>query len=129
MDSQSTTTALRFPRKQGRVKGALESVSVIQVTVVFSINTGVRPAVPVDKYKGANIKKCVKCTNLEIDGLFQDRSETLQVCWTRICSDPRPSRVFAGTNPYLTFHCSSQGTVLIDLAPDDKEFQSVEEEV
>uniref|UniRef100_A0A3B5L8R8 Poly [ADP-ribose] polymerase n=1 Tax=Xiphophorus couchianus TaxID=32473 RepID=A0A3B5L8R8_9TELE len=34
-----------------------------------------------------------------------------------------------GGNPYLTFHCSSQGTVLIDLAPDDKEFQSVEEEV
>uniref|UniRef100_A0A3B3V5A5 Poly [ADP-ribose] polymerase n=1 Tax=Poecilia latipinna TaxID=48699 RepID=A0A3B3V5A5_9TELE len=34
-----------------------------------------------------------------------------------------------GGNPYLTFHCSSQGTVLIDLAPDDKEFQSVEEEL
>ncbi|KAM4719674.1 poly [ADP-ribose] polymerase tankyrase-1 isoform 1-T1 [Anableps anableps] len=34
-----------------------------------------------------------------------------------------------GANPYLTFHCSSQGTVLIDLAPDDKEFQSVEEEI
>ncbi|MGH0182017.1 UNVERIFIED_CONTAM: hypothetical protein FKN15_007857 [Acipenser sinensis] len=33
-----------------------------------------------------------------------------------------------GTNPYLTFHCTGQGTVLIDLAPDDKEFQSVEEE-
>uniref|UniRef100_A0A8C2DVK9 Poly [ADP-ribose] polymerase n=1 Tax=Cyprinus carpio TaxID=7962 RepID=A0A8C2DVK9_CYPCA len=25
-----------------------------------------------------------------------------------------------GANPYLTFHCASQGTVLIDLAPDDK---------
>ncbi|XP_041914523.1 poly [ADP-ribose] polymerase tankyrase-1 isoform X4 [Alosa sapidissima] len=34
-----------------------------------------------------------------------------------------------GGNPYLTFHCASQGTVLIDLAPDDKEFQSVEEEL
>uniref|UniRef100_A0A672ZF48 Poly [ADP-ribose] polymerase n=1 Tax=Sphaeramia orbicularis TaxID=375764 RepID=A0A672ZF48_9TELE len=34
-----------------------------------------------------------------------------------------------GANPYLTFHCSSQGTMLIDLAPDDKEFQSVEEEL
>ena len=34
-----------------------------------------------------------------------------------------------GGNPYLAFHCASQGTVLIDLAPDDKEFQSVEEEV
>ncbi|KAI5622572.1 tankyrase-1 isoform X3 [Silurus asotus] len=34
-----------------------------------------------------------------------------------------------GGNPYLTFHCGSQGTVLIDLAPDDKEFQSVEEEL
>ncbi|KAJ8397112.1 hypothetical protein AAFF_G00009660 [Aldrovandia affinis] len=34
-----------------------------------------------------------------------------------------------GGNPYLTFHCASQGTVLIDLAPDDKEFQSVEEEM
>uniref|UniRef100_A0A8C2XL59 Poly [ADP-ribose] polymerase n=1 Tax=Cyclopterus lumpus TaxID=8103 RepID=A0A8C2XL59_CYCLU len=34
-----------------------------------------------------------------------------------------------GANPYLTFHCSSQGTVLIDLATDDKEFQSVEEEL
>lgn len=34
-----------------------------------------------------------------------------------------------GANPYLTFHCASHGTVLIDLAPDDKEFLSVEEEV
>ncbi|XP_072311345.1 poly [ADP-ribose] polymerase tankyrase-1-like [Eucyclogobius newberryi] len=34
-----------------------------------------------------------------------------------------------GGNPYLTFHCSSQGTVLIDLSTDDKEFQSVEEEL
>ncbi|XP_074474933.1 poly [ADP-ribose] polymerase tankyrase-2 isoform X2 [Sebastes fasciatus] len=34
-----------------------------------------------------------------------------------------------GGNPYLSFHCSSQGTVLIDLATDDKEFQSVEEEL
>ncbi|XP_076836958.1 poly [ADP-ribose] polymerase tankyrase-1 isoform X3 [Brachyhypopomus gauderio] len=34
-----------------------------------------------------------------------------------------------GANPYLTFHCASQGTILVDLAPDDKEFQSVEEEV
>lgn len=34
-----------------------------------------------------------------------------------------------GANPYLTFHCASQGTILIDLAPDDKEYQSVEEEV
>uniref|UniRef100_A0A8C1QIN9 Poly [ADP-ribose] polymerase n=1 Tax=Cyprinus carpio TaxID=7962 RepID=A0A8C1QIN9_CYPCA len=32
-------------------------------------------------------------------------------------------------NPYLTFHCTNQGTVLIDLAVDDKEFQSVEEEM
>ncbi|KAI1238446.1 hypothetical protein IHE44_0013178 [Lamprotornis superbus] len=35
----------------------------------------------------------------------------------------------AGTNPYLTFHCVSQGTILLDLAPDDKEYQSVEEEM
>lgn len=28
-----------------------ESQAVIQVAVVFSVNTGVRPAVPVDKYK------------------------------------------------------------------------------
>ncbi|KAG8454387.1 hypothetical protein GDO86_000853 [Hymenochirus boettgeri] len=34
-----------------------------------------------------------------------------------------------GTNPYLTFHCASQGTVLLDLASDDKEYQSVEEEM
>lgn len=34
-----------------------------------------------------------------------------------------------GANPYLTFHCANQGTILIDLAPDDKEYQSVEEEV
>uniref|UniRef100_A0A4W4E0Z7 Poly [ADP-ribose] polymerase n=1 Tax=Electrophorus electricus TaxID=8005 RepID=A0A4W4E0Z7_ELEEL len=32
-------------------------------------------------------------------------------------------------NPYLAFHCTAQGTVLIDLPPDDKEFQSVEEEM
>lgn len=36
---------------------------------------------------------------------------------------------FSGGNPYLTFHCASQGTILIDLAPEDKEYQSVEEEV
>uniref|UniRef100_A0A3Q4B770 Poly [ADP-ribose] polymerase n=1 Tax=Mola mola TaxID=94237 RepID=A0A3Q4B770_MOLML len=34
-----------------------------------------------------------------------------------------------GANPYLTFHCANQGTILIDLAPDDKEYQSVEEEM
>lgn len=34
-----------------------------------------------------------------------------------------------GGNPYLTFHCANQGTILIDLALDDKEYQSVEEEV
>lgn len=34
-----------------------------------------------------------------------------------------------GTSPYLTFHCVSQGTILLDLAPDDKEYQSVEEEM
>ncbi|XP_032371335.1 poly [ADP-ribose] polymerase tankyrase-1 isoform X1 [Etheostoma spectabile] len=34
-----------------------------------------------------------------------------------------------GGNPYLAFHCASQGTILIDLAPDDKEYQSVEEEL
>ncbi|KAJ3607295.1 hypothetical protein NHX12_025605 [Muraenolepis orangiensis] len=34
-----------------------------------------------------------------------------------------------GSNPYLTFHCANQGTVLIDLASDDKECQSVEEEI
>lgn len=38
-------------------------------------------------------------------------------------------RCFPGANPYLTFHCANQGTILIDLAPDDKEYQSVEEEV
>uniref|UniRef100_A0AAQ6ANN0 Poly [ADP-ribose] polymerase n=1 Tax=Amphiprion ocellaris TaxID=80972 RepID=A0AAQ6ANN0_AMPOC len=36
---------------------------------------------------------------------------------------------FSGANPYLTFHCANQGTILIDLAPDDKEYQSVEEEM
>lgn len=44
-----------------------------------------------------------------------------KVCVKRCC--------LAGANPYLTFHCASQGTILIDLAPDDKEYQSVEEEV
>ncbi|KAK7933950.1 hypothetical protein WMY93_004846 [Mugilogobius chulae] len=34
-----------------------------------------------------------------------------------------------GSNPYLTFHCANQGTILIDLSPDDKEYQSVEEEM
>jgi hypothetical protein len=36
---------------------------------------------------------------------------------------------FIGLNPYLTLNTSGSGTVLIDLSPDDKEFQSVEEEV
>lgn len=35
----------------------------------------------------------------------------------------------AGLNPYLTLNTTNSGTVLIDLASDDKEFQSVEEEV
>ncbi|XP_067908702.1 poly [ADP-ribose] polymerase tankyrase-2 isoform X4 [Heterodontus francisci] len=34
-----------------------------------------------------------------------------------------------GINPYLTLNTSSSGTVLIDLLPEDKEFQSVEEEM
>ncbi|XP_030424301.1 poly [ADP-ribose] polymerase tankyrase-2 isoform X4 [Gopherus evgoodei] len=34
-----------------------------------------------------------------------------------------------GLNPYLTLNTSGSGTVLIDLSPDDKEFQSVEEEM
>lgn len=29
----------------------------------------------------------------------------------------------------MTFHCANQGTILIDLSPEDKEYQSVEEEV
>lgn len=29
----------------------------------------------------------------------------------------------------MTFHCVNQGTILLDLAPEDKEYQSVEEEV
>ncbi|MBN3278644.1 TNKS2 protein, partial [Polyodon spathula] len=34
-----------------------------------------------------------------------------------------------GLNPYLTLNTANSGTILIDLAPDDKEFQSVEEEL
>ncbi|XP_076856793.1 poly [ADP-ribose] polymerase tankyrase-2-like isoform X2 [Brachyhypopomus gauderio] len=32
-------------------------------------------------------------------------------------------------NPYLTLNTTNSGTILIDLAPDDKEFQSIEEEM
>uniref|UniRef100_A0A8C2QA09 Poly [ADP-ribose] polymerase n=1 Tax=Cyprinus carpio TaxID=7962 RepID=A0A8C2QA09_CYPCA len=32
-------------------------------------------------------------------------------------------------NPYLTLNTTNSGTILIDLSPDDKEFQSVEEEM
>ncbi|XP_077786583.1 poly [ADP-ribose] polymerase tankyrase-2 isoform X4 [Podarcis muralis] len=34
-----------------------------------------------------------------------------------------------GLNPYLALNTSGSGTILIDLSPDDKEFQSVEEEM
>ncbi|XP_073442034.1 poly [ADP-ribose] polymerase tankyrase-2 isoform X1 [Dendrobates tinctorius] len=34
-----------------------------------------------------------------------------------------------GLNPYLTLNTSNSGTILIDLAPDDKEFLSVDEEM
>ncbi|XP_038620066.1 LOW QUALITY PROTEIN: poly [ADP-ribose] polymerase tankyrase-2 [Tachyglossus aculeatus] len=34
-----------------------------------------------------------------------------------------------GLNPYLTLNTSGSGTILIDLSPEDKEFQSVEEEM
>lgn len=37
--------------------------------------------------------------------------------------------IFTGLNPYLTLNTSSSGTILIDLSSEDKEFQSVEEEV
>lgn len=54
-------------------------------------------------------------------------------CWARNSYSLPPlvnnCCCFSGANPYLTFHCASQGTILIDLAPDDKEYQSVEEEV
>lgn len=56
-------------------------------------------------------------------------SQTASVHDQTKCSFNVPVCWFQGANPYLTFHCSGQGTVLIDLAPDDKEFQSVEEEV
>jgi tankyrase len=35
----------------------------------------------------------------------------------------------AGLNPYLALNTTNSGTILIDLASDDKEFQLVEEEV
>ncbi len=72
----------------------------------------------------------------------QSRSVQLQHLFQTVCSwlnKPQHTEVpyssvcwcafITGANQYLTFHCASQGTVLIDLAPDDKEFQSVEEEV
>lgn len=57
---------------------------------------------------------------------MRDRSDTCSGC---CCCLYCTVAVYPGANPYLTFHCASQGTVLIDLAPDDKEYQSVEEEV
>ncbi|XP_016145488.1 tankyrase-2-like [Sinocyclocheilus grahami] len=41
----------------------------------------------------------------------------------RLISGPR------SLNPYLTLNTTNSGTILIDLSPDDKEFQSVEEEM
>lgn len=50
--------------------------------------------------------------------LFSIVSEKLLIC------------VFVtGLNPYLTLNTANSGTILIDLSADDKEFQSVEEEV
>lgn len=56
---------------------------------------------------------------------MRGRKDTCYGCRCLYCT----VAVYPGANPYLTFHCASQGTVLIDLAPDDKEYQSVEEEV
>lgn len=53
--------------------------------------------------------------------VWVNQSESDQAALTCCC--------VLGANPYLTFHCANQGTILIDLAPDDKEYQSVEEEV
>lgn len=50
----------------------------------------------------------------------------MDLCFTRLFGFVFSS---TGTNPYLTFHCVNQGTILLDLAPEDKEYQSVEEEV
>ncbi|XP_078717480.1 poly [ADP-ribose] polymerase tankyrase-2-like isoform X1 [Lampetra fluviatilis] len=36
---------------------------------------------------------------------------------------------YPGANPYLSYHTTAQGTLLIDLPPDDKEYQSVEDEM
>ncbi|KAM8971660.1 poly [ADP-ribose] polymerase tankyrase-1 isoform X1 [Sarcophilus harrisii] len=52
-------------------------------------------------------------------------------CTSQLASEGGSSTVGSvfSTNPYLTFHCVNQGTILLDLAPDDKEYQSVEEEM
>ncbi|XP_016278272.2 poly [ADP-ribose] polymerase tankyrase-1 isoform X1 [Monodelphis domestica] len=52
-------------------------------------------------------------------------------CTSQLASQGGSSTVGSvfSTNPYLTFHCVNQGTILLDLAPDDKEYQSVEEEM
>ena len=64
--------------------------------------------------------------------VHQNKDLYFVVLYMYACADLITSICFpfsSGTNPYLTFHCVSQGTILIDLAPDDKEYQSVEEEV
>lgn len=56
----------------------------------------------------------------------------ISYCVDLDCTDEHKSsslRSCAGLNPYLTLNTANSGTVLIDLASDDKEFQSVEEEV
>ena len=49
----------------------------------------------------------------------------------RICDFiyPPSASYYAGLNPYLTLNTANSGTILIDLAADDKEFQSVVDEV
>lgn len=72
-----------------------------------------------------DVRVCIWNVNVQ----KHDCSVSFIVLFDSYCADWHSKCEFVGANPYLTFHCSSQGTVLVDLAPDDKEFQSVEEEV
>lgn len=53
----------------------------------------------------------------------------LKLCFTTFMCIVLCFIAFTGLNPYLTLNTSASGTILIDLSTEDKEFQSVEEEV
>ncbi|TKS89319.1 Tankyrase-2 [Collichthys lucidus] len=82
------------------------------------------------KDEGAELSICHFLKNLGLEHLLDvfDREQE-KICGAKCCIIMICIVCVSGLNPYLTLNTSNSGTILIDLAADDKEFQSVEDEM